>query len=441
MSHPILERLKKAIKARGFTIKAVSQRLEPSMSPAMLSRALLGRHRLHPDYYDQILDIIGEPWAHFWKQYYEAAAEIPHLGLGDLEPAHLLRLVAGHPVSKPPEFVVQILQSGLPELGIDPLKSIPPSSRELDDLRLVDPESAYERCLKWVEQSAEHLYVENVKPQAVAEAVVALGAFATALRTRGQSRAAAWVLAACFQAVSTEKSGLVMALLLWRSAPMLTDAGYPKLALAHLQQARGIFSPFEDSQEWIGVSISLGIQNTYLANFNAARRFYKQALRHDELDEGYRLIALTNLAKDYERTNQPERAIELVESLEDSLTGSRPSRTSVSARWIKANAAADCGDLEWAAEELAGIRRDVKRYCTAIDPLLLFCDYAKVLLRMGDEKRLKAAAEIALEQLPQLNLDSTLVGMVAEALDRMASRVPRLGELKRLQERLKGTFG
>lgn len=440
MSHPILECLKKVIKVRGFTITAVSQRLDPPVSPATLSRALLGQHRLHPDYYDQILDIVGEPRGLFWKQYYEAIAECPHPGLSDLAPAHLLRIAAGNPATEPPEALARILRAGLPELGTDPLRSLPSKPRELDELRLVDPGAAYTQCLEWVEECSKHLYVGNLRPQILAEAIIALGAFATVLRTRGQSRLAAAVLAATFQAVDAARSGLTMASLLWRSAPVLTDAGYPKLALAHLQQARGIFSPFETSQEWIGVSISLGIQNTYLANFEAARLCYRQALQHEDIDEGYRVIALTNLAKDYERTSQPEMAIELVDSLEDGPVGRQPSRTLVSARWIRAKALADCGDLEWAAEELAGIRREVECYCTAIDPLLLFFDYAGVLIRMGDEKRLKAAAEIALAQLPQLDLDSALVELVADALDRMTSRSPRLSELKRLRERLKRRF-
>ena len=140
----------------------------------------------------------------------------------------------------------------------------------------------------------------------------------------------------------------------------------------------------------------------------------------------------------FEETNHPDEALELIETLEES-GHDKDGRIRTCMRWIKGNALAERGELEMAAAVFADIRSDVEQYCSTLDPLLHFFDYAGILLRLGDERRLAAATRIAFERLPRLRLDAELAELAHRALLRIEERSIRLPELRRLRKKLATT--
>lgn len=434
--HPIVDRLQAVLAASPLTLHDVGQQLRPKRSAASLSKALRGQHRLDPIYYHQILDIVGEPRELFWKHYYESMADLPHLGLNDLDPAHLLGLIAAESSAVPPEAIAKLLEAGLPALEEDPLEAFPARLGELDEVRMVDPEAAQERCLEWIEESRGRLSEGPIGPKTLADLLVALVFFATCLRGQGEVRLAARILAACFEAVEEADPGLVLSWLFVRSAAILTDSGYPKTALAFVERARGILATFDLPHEEIGVAICQGSHHYYLGQFGASRRCFMQALKHEAADENFRTAALSNLANLFERSGQPELAVELIEELEAGPLANATGRFATCAQWVKACASADLGHLELAAEELSSLGKEVARFCPPADSILLFCDYASVLVRLGDERRLQAAAEVALKQLPKLKLEGPLSKLASQLLERSATEALLLSEVKRYRRRL-----
>ena len=435
MAPDIYTLLGQVISQRGFSLAAVSRKLSPNHDPSLLSKILRRKRPLRHDQIGQILDIIGESPARFWMRHLGLHVDLQPPGFADLAPAKLLRIAAGHVATKPPPVVARIMDRGLPAFDHDPLTTLPLTLQDLDQLRMKDRMAALAQCTGWLSSCEKRLLAERPSSMLVAETLTALTAFATMSNSQGEGRLAALVLAFVFEQVKEAATGLAFAYFLWRSGPVLSDSGYPHLAVSFLERSQTIFRVYNQHSDEMKVAVSLGVQHSYLGNLALSKRYYLQCLRHAQTDEWTRLIALSNLAKDHQRLHQPEEAIALIEELESGPLRDVDSRLSANARWIKANALADRGELDQAAEIYAGLRSDIARHGTPIDPMLLFCDYAAVLLRLDETKRLQLAAELALEQIPQLpDPDgSWIVSAVRPVFEKVAANSVRAHDITRLR--------
>ena len=429
----LLTLLRQAIKDRGFTLATVANQLSEPRSHSWLSRALDGQRKLALYQIDEILDIIGEPRELFWRKHLEAIGGLRHADFGDIEPAVLLRTVAGPEPRGTPRWLSAVASDSVQALDRDPSSNLR-RLREFDQLRGRDLASAYQRTGEWIEECHSSLRARRNSREARADLIGALGVFASAARAQGQSQTAAFALSCAFDRLGNAKSGLLFADLLTRSASILTDQGLPNLAVSFLEQALGIFWSYEVPEEELRTALALGSHYLQLGRNGPALQVLNRCLKHPAVNEEQRAMAVGNLAWLHERQNQPEMALTLISGLSEEAR--RTGRLSTSLNWIEARALSQMGELYAAAGIFANLDLRVAKYCEPADPFLLFCDYAKVLIRLGDLRQLSHAAEKAHLHLGRLEGAPMLAAMAAEALEETVAGLKDVESVGRLRRQL-----
>lgn len=432
--HPRLALLRKVIEERAFSLASVAGAMSPPRHRSWLSKALRGERRLHEDDVDQILDIIGMSRVQFSQRFLSAISGKKSPKFSDLDPAILLLSFVDDREIEEPEPIAQLLRMGLPPMQHDPLEDLPPQLRELDKVRLSNPENANAQCLEWIAALRAKMAAQGYRPALLAEILTALGAFASISRTLGNNRTAVRVLASALEQTRSV-SGLVLASLLWRSSPILTDHGYPMVAAAALERAVGIFHTHACRVEVAGAHLSLGTQNFVLGFYENAIRCFERCLTEPLADDHYRTMALANIANIYEHQQKPGEAIALLESLEALLSTASPGVVA-NARWIRARALASSDELERAAELFASLELEIQRYAAPSDSLLLFCDYAAVLTRLGDSRRLRVATEMLQERMAGIELPAAMYKLASQMLEASLRKSMRIDEWRRWRGRL-----
>lgn len=432
--------LRQVIKERGFTLEEVGRSLSPPRDHSWVSRVLYGTRKIALPKIEELLDVVGEPRVRFWRRHLEAIGGLASPQFADIEPAALFRSIVDRDKVALPDSLKVILDDRLSTLHYDPLPRLPRRLRELDQVRRQHPELGYIRALEWVEDCYAHVRAHRKSRIAYAELVAALGVLASAARRAGNSRAAAYIFMHAFDRIVGAPSGVLAADLLSRSGGVLVDAGFPTLAVTFLERAIGLFWVADQGLDEVRTGLSLGVQYLHIGRYRTARSAFERCLRHDAATDDDKIAALGNLAWLSERTNEPEEALAILDSVEES--GMTPSgRVATSLRWIRARALAQSGDLEAAASHFSGLEPDIVQYCEPADPFLLFCDYAAVLIRCSDAATLHSAAKNAARHLEALQDKPALGALAKEALKQAVSAAADVTSIRSVRRRIADAAG
>ena len=243
------------------------------------------------------------------------------------------------------------------------------------------------------------------------------------------------MLSAAFERLGTAQSGLLFADLLTRAGPILADQGFPTVAVSFLERALGVFWNYEQPEEEIRTALSLGTHYLHLGRHEPALQTLTRCLHHPSATPQQRANAVSNLAWLHERQQRPDQAVTLIDGLGFEAT-EQPSQLSANLKWIKARALSQKGELYAAAGLFATLEDRVARFCAPVDPILLFCDYASVLIRLGDRRQLSAAAESVQRHLGRLHDAPMLAALAAEALEETLGGLNDVATVDRLRREI-----